>query len=137
MSPCCSCGDTNYAQRRQCFRPATCPQRMLQTAGRPWLMPGKGRVRLTAEWFLCTFRRALVAAGVDSRQYGLHSLRREGARQAYQGGIPECGMAVEAIHQIPDWSSNAYQRYILPSTKSLKVALSGVVNPLWSTYPYY
>ncbi len=42
----------------------------------------------------------------------------------------------DTIRQIGDWRSNAYQKYIFPTSDSLKVAMTAVVNPLRSTYPY-
>ena len=47
--------------------------------GPAFVADAEGHVHLTAERFLSVLRRALAAAGVDSRQYGLHSFRRGGA----------------------------------------------------------
>ncbi len=84
----------------------------------------EGQVPLTAERFFSMLRRALAVAGVDSWQYKLHSFRQGGVSWAYQ-----CGMAVDTICQIGDWRSNAYQKCILPTSDSLKVAMTAIVNP--------
>ncbi len=97
--------------------------------GPAFVVDAGGSVPLTAQKFLAVFRQSLETAKLDSRQYGLHSFRRGGASWAYQ-----CGMPVVTIHQIGDWRSNAYQKYIFPSTESLKVAMTSIVDPLRSTY---
>lgn len=74
---------------------------------------------LSAGLFLKKVHMALERAKVPHSNISGHSFRRGGATWAYQSGI-----SVDTIRIIGDWKSNAYTKYILPSTQFISQTMT-------------
>ena len=66
-----------------------------------------GLVLLTQPMMELSLRTHIAGAGLQSANYGTHSLRRGGASWAFQSGMP-----AELIKVLVGWESNCYQIYL-------------------------
>ena len=66
-----------------------------------------GLVVLTQPMMELSLRTHIAGAGLQSANYGTHSLRRGGASWAFQSGMP-----TELIKVLGGWESNCYQIYL-------------------------
>ena len=85
----------------------------------PWIPPDRATPLLlttappvgksiSASTLRAMFHRAADAAGLSSKRYTPHSLRRGGASFCFQAGVP-----LEHIKKHDTWTSNAVDRYLL------------------------
>ena len=66
-----------------------------------------GLVMLTQPMMELSLRTHIAGAGLQSANYGTHSLRRGGASWAFQSGMP-----AKLIKVFGGWESNCYQIYL-------------------------
>lgn len=71
--------------------------------------------------FISQLHKSLAQAGINPPDYSGHSFRRGGASLAF-----DCNLPPDYIKLLGDWRSNAYQRYLEPSTPA-KLKLSSIL----------
>ena len=85
-----------------------------------------GAPPLSPALFSKTLLGALSGAGVDSKDFGTHSLRRGGASFLWSStGVDEA-----RIRDLGDWSSNASALYTISSVASLEKTLNDMASAL-------
>ena len=78
---------------------------------------------LTRERFVSCIRRALSAAGIDTRGYSGHSFRIGAATTAALAGIED-----STIKMLGRWESSAYQRYLRTPRETLAAVSARLVT---------